>query len=208
MSDVADPGDTGHISADARRAAERDAGLSPFSGYAEPDGSASSSTLDTVRVMAMLASLAMAGGAALVVVLLVLLVGGTASGILELPTVAAQKPAAEDEVQVLGPRAAPAPKGGKGVAEAPVEEGPAPAREVQGTIVLDLRPGQLFVSIEAKCPSTPLVRRRAEIRGSRVSIVLPDNEDCKLTFQGSSPEQTYLRGGVTKTCTFAPTNCR
>jgi hypothetical protein len=193
--------------------AERPGGeLSPFQKYGGAAPPAVSNSSETVTVISMIIGLVMAVGAALVVIFVILFfVVGTQTGVITVPGVTPQQSTLDTDVAIAAPRpqnkpSAPRPKGPEEVVPEP--EGPAPAREVSGTIIFDLKPGELFHTVEAKCPSTPNVRRRADIRGSKVSITLPDNEDCKLTFQGSLPASCYLRGGQTKTCTFNPTNCR
>jgi hypothetical protein len=186
--------------------------LSPFQKYGGGTTAAAASSSETVTVVGMVIALVMALGAAMAVVAIILLMVSAGTGMITVPGVTPEKRGTVDtDVAIAGPRAQPkptAPRGGKAPEAAPEEAGPQPAKEISGTIVFDLKPGELFHTVEAKCPSTPNVRRREAIRGSRVSIVLPDNEDCKLTFQGSLPAYAYLRGGQTKTCTFNPTNCR
>jgi hypothetical protein len=186
--------------------------LSPFQGHSRRAPSENHSSNDTIRVVAMLMALGMTLVASAVVLLVVGLVGGAATGLIETPKILEPEGGQDTDVEIHGPRAQPKPVGGShpspapGVAD-PVPDAPPPPQEVKGIIQMHLANGQLFTTIEAKCPSTPLVRRRAEVHGSTASIILPNNEDCKVTFQGSSPEYTYLRGGQTKTCSFSPTNC-
>ncbi len=204
----AQPDDT---SAPTEAAPARPHELSPFQkfgGAAEPAVSDSS---ETVTVISMIIGLVMAVGAALAVVVVVLFFVVTATtGVITVPGVTPRQSTQDTDVAIAGPRAQPKPAGpkSKGPDVAPEPDPVLEAREVSGTILLDLKPGELFHTVEAKCPSTPNVRRRADIRGTKVSITLPNNEDCKLTFQGSLPASGNLRGGQTKTCSFNPTNCR
>lgn len=184
--------------------------LSPFQRYGGAAPPAVNNASETVTVVGMIIGLVMAIGAVIAMVIILLFVG-TQTGVIDVPGVSPEKKRTQDtDVQIAGPRAQPKASAPRAKAEEVVvePEGPVAAREVSGTIVFDLQPGELFHTVEAKCPTTPNVRRRADIRGSRVSITLPNNEDCKLTFQGSLPASAYLRGGQTKTCTFNPTNCR
>ena len=182
--------------------------LSPFQGYgaAPPAGPQSN---EPIRVVGMLAALGMTFGAVVAVMIAVVCSGVVLSDWMKPAEDGPEQVATDDtDVEIRGPRAEKVkvkPRG-PGTPEPEVVTGPLP--EVFGTVILDLKPGQVFNTIEAKCPSTPLVRRRADIRSSKVTIKLPPEEECRVTFQGSSPEYTQLRGGQTKTCQFSPTRCK
>lgn len=105
------------------------------------------------------------------------------------------------------------PGGGKGGGPAAPGEEPAPApvdaAPTTGPVTLEVPEHVFFHSLEINCPDAN-IRRRASFRGRRASTTgVPLNEDCTVTFQGSEPAKTTIRGGQTKVCvSFNPTDCR
>jgi len=90
----------------------------------------------------------------------------------------------------------------------PEEVAPEPVVPTIGDATIIVPKDRLFHSIEVKCQAAG-IRTRADFRNAKATARgLPLNEDCRVTFQGSLPATTNIRGGQTKTCTFEPTNCR
>ena len=70
----------------------------------------------------------------------------------------------------------------------------------------------MFLSLEVNCPGG--YRGRGKFRdagkGEMKATVqmVPGDEKCVVTFQGSEPAKTYVTGNQTVTCSFNPTECR
>ncbi|MCA9490149.1 MAG: hypothetical protein KC621_09500 [Myxococcales bacterium] len=69
----------------------------------------------------------------------------------------------------------------------------------------------MFHSIEINCPGGYRSRGRfknvdAQMMSATVQNV-PGDESCVVTFQGSEPAKTYIRGNERKICKFNPVEC-
>lgn len=69
----------------------------------------------------------------------------------------------------------------------------------------------MFHSIEVNCPGG--YRNRGTFKkadGGMMSATVPNvpgDESCTVTFQGSEPAKTYIRGNERKICKFNPVEC-
>jgi len=189
----------------------------PFAGFApEADdltGAVARSRSDSQQVFAILFGMVfMVGAAALVVgvggiALLytysVTIGDGTLAGAGDKDDVEHVRDTA-NPTEVIIRKPAPGPRKAKD----PVEEEPEPVMPTTGDGTILVPKDILFHSMEVKCPITGM-RVRADFRNAKATAKgLPLNEECRVTFQGSLPATTTIRGGQTKTCTFEPTNCR
>ena len=77
-----------------------------------------------------------------------------------------------------------------------------------GPITIQIPKDRFFHSLEINCPDAG-IRRRATFRRHRASTSgVPIAEECMVTFQGSEPAKTTIRGGQRKRCeSFNPTRC-
>ena len=78
-----------------------------------------------------------------------------------------------------------------------------------GPITIEVPDDVFFHSLEINCPDAG-IRRRASFRRNKASTSgVPIAEECTVTFQGSEPAKTTIRGGQRKKClNFNPTDCR
>lgn len=114
----------------------------------------------------------------------------------------------------VGVIATPAPKKGGGSSKPADPDDPdapdaPPAPPTTGPISISVPEGVFFHTLEINCPDAQ-IRRRAKFRGRTAKTDgVPITEDCMVTFQGSQPAKTFIRGGEHKECvTFNPTECR
>jgi hypothetical protein len=84
-----------------------------------------------------------------------------------------------------------------------------PVAITTGPVSIEVPDSFFFHSLEINCPDAGIRRRASFRRGKASTTGVPINEECTVTFQGSEPATTTIRGGQDKRCvTFNPTECR
>jgi len=175
---------------------------------------AASARTQSLGVMAIVWGLALIGGAAVVITLIVGVGLFMARGSL--------LPSAEDVVTdapkhvtdtgfakdvPLRAKGRGARTGTRGAGDKPTVPAAAP-----GPVTVIVPKGVFFQSVEVSCPGG--VRARGAFSadrggGLRATVRrVPSDRDCSLTFRGSIPASTTVRGHQTLQCTFEPTVCR
>lgn len=197
--------------------------LSPFQRYAPGAAQldAASNRTDTTQVLAIVGGLGFMMSAAVVIVAIIGVLGWyTVGNMIEDGRLAGIGPGEDGEDGVghirdtatVPDKIIEKPKGGGGKKPGggdpepePVPTGPTTG---PGTIII-AQEGVMFHSIEVNCPKSG-IRSRANFRSGKATAQgLSTAEECIVTFQGSQPVKTTIRGGQTKTCTsFNPTICR
>ncbi len=117
--------------------------------------------------------------------------------------------AVADEIIKQKPGYKPKPGGAAPDPDDPDAPPPEPSAPTVGPVTITVPEHVFFHSLEINCPDAG-IRRRASFRGRRASTTgVPISEDCVVTFQGSEPAKTTIRGGQNKDCvSFNPTECR
>lgn len=213
------PNSSAGPSPDGKKPKSRPGGASPFAAYAPSSQqlakSAASGTESSNQILAIVFGLGFATVAALIGAVLILLIGlftwyqydesdGLAGADKDKEHI--RDTAVAKELTPLQPKPRPAGSApGSDEEETEEEAGPV----TTGPVTVKIPKTAFFHSMEINCPDAQ-IRRRAAFRRQRAHTTgVPINEECTLTFQGSEPAVTTIRGGQDKECvTFNPTECR